>query len=298
MSKLRLQALFACLAFGLSAFSVDLAAQGKGGGKDKEGRGGNPHEGHKGKSGENNKGPKGQKSDNPGRGNSGAARSDNKVSKAERSVAKDIAKANRGNGRVRASSIMSSAAIAKASARGRGNNFRVEDVGDRVRIVNRNGAPLLFISDDEAREMGRWRVGLQDNVVREGAPSFCRSGAGHPVWGRQWCVNKGFGIGNYEDYRWGRTTDLSGWSYPRTTYQPSLTGAVLQTILGPTAYNRLALHAIELGFLEPLTGRYVTEPNEPQVLLVNSGAYPVAELRDTNRDFSWDDLLVALLAGR
>jgi hypothetical protein len=60
----------------------------------------------------------------------------------------------------------------------------------------------------------------------------------------------------------------------------------------------LALHAVELGFLEPLTGRWVSQQTGPQVLLVNSGSYPVAELVDTNRDFRWDDLLVALLLNR
>lgn len=26
-------------------------------------------------------------------------------------------------------------------------------------------------------------------------PAFCRSGEGHPVWGREWCLEKGFGLG-------------------------------------------------------------------------------------------------------
>ena len=37
------------------------------------------------------------------------------------------------------------------------------------------------------------------------SPSFCRSGAGHPVHGRSWCLDKGFGLGrsyvHYDDYR-------------------------------------------------------------------------------------------------
>ena len=38
-------------------------------------------------------------------------------------------------------------------------------------------------------------------------PSFCRSGAGHPVHGREWCVNKGFALGgrsyvHYDRYRY------------------------------------------------------------------------------------------------
>jgi hypothetical protein len=31
---------------------------------------------------------------------------------------------------------------------------------------------------------------------RGNAPAFCRSGEGHPVHGRQWCRDKGFGLGS------------------------------------------------------------------------------------------------------
>ena len=50
-----------------------------------------------------------------------------------------------------------------------------------------------------------------------------------------------------------------------------------------------------LGLFEPLTGRWVAQPTGPQMLYVNSGSYPVAELVDTDRDFGIEDLLVALL---
>lgn len=32
-------------------------------------------------------------------------------------------------------------------------------------------------------------------------PAFCRSGQGHPVHGRRWCIEKGFGLGPYRDSR-------------------------------------------------------------------------------------------------
>ena len=31
--------------------------------------------------------------------------------------------------------------------------------------------------------------------VRSPGPAFCRSGAGHPVWGLQWCLARGYAIG-------------------------------------------------------------------------------------------------------
>ena len=47
----------------------------------------------------------------------------------------------------------------------------------------------------------------------DASPSFCRSGAGHPVHGRAWCIDKGFGLGrssvHYDAYR----------RYPNTRYR-------------------------------------------------------------------------------
>jgi hypothetical protein len=289
------------IAFALSGFNHDAVAQGKGSGKGQGKDNGKAQSGQPSKPGKGNAGDKGRgqeksKAENPGRGNSQIKGNGN--AKSNNAAIKGVAKVNNGKGRSRAHAALATAAIARASTRGHGNDFRVEDSGDRVVVVNRSGTPLLYLTDTDARDLGKWRVGLLDDDVKEGAPSFCRSGAGHPVWGRQWCLDKGFGLGDYDNYRWGRTTDLGDFAYPQAVYQPTIAGTLLQTILGTNAYNRLALHAVELGFLEPLTGRWVSQQTGPQVLLVNSGSYPVAELVDTNRDFRWDDLLVALLLNR
>jgi hypothetical protein len=45
------------------------------------------------------------------------------------------------------------------------------------------------------------------------SPAFCRSGAGHPVHGRSWCIDKGFGLGR----SYVRHDD--DWRYPRTRYR-------------------------------------------------------------------------------
>lgn len=190
--------------------------------------------------------------------------------------------------------VIVAGAVAHAYARGRGDDVRIEQRGEGVRLLNRRGDPLLFIDDRTARDLGRWRVGVLDDEVREGAPSFCRSGAGHPVWGREWCIDKGFGLGAYQDYRWGRTRDVSDIIYSRGTLQDRIMGTALENLLGTSTFTRLALHAVTLGLLDPLVGRFVGEPAGPQYLAVNSGTYPVAELYDTNRDNRWDDLLVAL----
>jgi hypothetical protein len=186
-------------------------------------------------------------------------------------------------------------AVAYAYARGHQNDFRIDDAGNRVRILNRRGDALVDLDDERAENLGRWRVGVLDDDVQSGAPSFCRSGAGHPVWGREWCIDKGFGLGGYDDYRWGRTNDIGNIVFPRAGIGTTLTSVALTRLLGSNAYDRLALHAVTLGLLEPLTGRWVSQPTGPQVLFVDSGSYPVAEFVDTDRNFGVDDLLVALL---
>lgn len=300
MLRTKIALYLAGVALALGASNNDATAQGKGGKGQGNGKGkaesGQPPKRGKGNSADKAHGPEKSKAPDPGSGNSKARGNGN--AKAYNAAMNGAARSNSGNGRSRAHAALATAAIARASSRGHGNDFRVENSGDRVVVVNRSGAPLLYLTDDEARDLGKWRVGLLDDNVKQGAPAFCRSGAGHPVWGRQWCLDKGFGLGDYDDYRWGRTTDLGDFVYPQAVYQPTIAGTLLQTILGTNAYNRLALHAVELGFMEPLTGRWVSQQTGPQMLLVNSGSYPVAELVDTNRDFRWDDLLVALLLNR
>ncbi len=57
---------------------------------------------------------------------------------------------------------------------------------DRQKIVLRDGNRTIILDDDDF---------VRFPVRNDGGPSFCRSGAGHPVFGLQWCLNKGYGIG-------------------------------------------------------------------------------------------------------
>lgn len=190
--------------------------------------------------------------------------------------------------------MIAAGALARAHARGAEDEFRLVASGDRVSIMNRDGDVLLNLDDDRARRLGRWDVNVLHPELSSGAPSFCRSGAGHPVWGRQWCLDKSFGLGDHEDVRWGRTTTLGDIIFGRTTTTGNLANDVLPGLIGNTAYDRLALHAMTLGYTEPLTGVWAVEPTGRRVLLVNSGRSPVAEIVDVNRDNRADLLLVAL----
>lgn len=185
-------------------------------------------------------------------------------------------------------------AVARAYARGLDDDdFKIVRLNDRVRVTNRDNVLLIDIDEDRARNLGRWDVRPVAYTDKPDGPAFCRSGEGHPVWGRQWCIEKGFGIGNYRDMRWGQTNRLDN-----VVFQNVSTGNVLRDalvgVLGNVVFDRLALHAVTLGYSEPLAGAWIGEPSGPRVLRLTSGGQPVAELVDTNRDNRAEVLVVAL----
>lgn len=186
-------------------------------------------------------------------------------------------------------------AVARAHLRGLGDDvFVIAPVNDRVFIRNRNGDVLVDLDERRVRDLGRWDVVPLSDAVKGGAPSFCRSGAGHPVWGRQWCLDKGFGLGYDNDIRWGRTTRVQDIVFRRVSPTGSLAGDALLGVLGQVVFDRLALHAITLGHSEPLSGRWMGEPTGPRVLMLTSGSRPVAEIVDLDRDDRADVMLVTL----
>lgn len=121
-------------------------------------------------------------------------------------------------------------------------------------------------------------------------PAFCRSGAGHPVHGRQWCVNKGFGLGG--NSRWDRVRweDVI-FRRPQQRTNAQMGRDVLSDVLGGVIFGRLDARRRALGVNEPLNGRWVNDGNR-SVLLVNAGRYPLAELIDGNRDRRVDVVLL------
>jgi hypothetical protein len=118
-------------------------------------------------------------------------------------------------------------------------------------------------------------------------PSFCQSGAGHPQFGRQWCLDKGFGLGSGH---WSRATwgDVRFQTTRRTT--GSIARDVLVGVLGNVMLNRLAY-----GASGPVTGQWVSYgSSSPSVLQLRSSGAPLAELTDYNRDGRVDLVLVNL----
>jgi hypothetical protein len=155
---------------------------------------------------------------------------------------------------------------------------------------------LVELTDDAATSIARWDVIAVAVGTEEEVPQHCRSGEGHPAFGRHWCIDKRFGLGERDGFRWGRTDRVTDVSLAAAPAGGALSRELLASVIGQRAFNGLALHAITLGLVDPLRGRWLEaqEPGSPRVLVVWSGEQPVAEVVDIDRDQRADVLVVAL----
>ena len=161
---------------------------------------------------------------------------------------------------------------ALAQEHGHGNKHKDKDHGkkDKDRVEN---VTVRRVNGD--------RVDVR-TTSKGGSPAFCRSGAGHPNYGRAWCLEKGFGLGNN---RWNRAT------WGTVVLQPRR--ATLGDVLGSVILGRLTNYAANtLGYSAPLTGNWVINNTDRRVYYVRSGSAPVAEFVDTNRDGRADYVLL------
>jgi hypothetical protein len=129
-----------------------------------------------------------------------------------------------------------------------------------------------------------------------GAPAFCRSGEGHPVFGRQWCRDKGFGLGGVLGPRWEtRRWDDVVLRAPRGSERRPGTvgGGGLIDILGDVVYGRLVAEGSRLGAGGPLTGRWLATDGAAAVLQIRAGGVPLAELTDLTGDRRVDAILIS-----
>lgn len=125
-------------------------------------------------------------------------------------------------------------------------------------------------------------------------PSFCRSGAGHPVYGRQWCLEKGHGLGT-SIWHHAHVGKVVFGRVPKGRIESPrlgarevaeiLTDVVLDEIFGKSHYD---LDRAQLG------GTWRGGSTEGILVLeVLSGGAPVAELTDSDLDGEVDVVLVA-----
>lgn len=161
-------------------------------------------------------------------------------------------------------------------------------------------AELLVGEDVWTTQGRRVRIGPHDHHRRDrvrrsrrggeaGGPAFCRSGQGHPVFGRRWCLDKGFGL---DRARW-RRGDIGDIIFRRS---PRRHGSILdrmglEEILGDIILGRL-LEGAGVHHRAPVTGRWLRlDDAGARVLQLRSDSRPLAELSDVDRDAVVDVLL-------
>jgi hypothetical protein len=114
-------------------------------------------------------------------------------------------------------------------------------------------------------------------------PSFCRDGSGHPVKGRQWCRDKGFGLGNsravWERARW----DDVILRQPRRRDQDRIGRGTLGDILGDVVLRRFESYGRDQYGRGDMYGHWYDDA-DGSILELTIGGVPFARLVDTNRN--------------
>lgn len=157
---------------------------------------------------------------------------------------------------------------------------------------------------DDDRDDDRWDDDDRDDRRREGSrtrsrhergngPSFCRSGRGHPVFGWEWCRERGWDRSSSSRYpvRWERRT----WEdviFRRQDRKPSLDRRDLGSILGDVIFGRVDTRRREIGAPGDWLGRWV-DTSAGRELWITAGGIPIARLVDRNGDRRVDNVYVA-----
>jgi len=146
-----------------------------------------------------------------------------------------------------------------------------------------------------AQGRGNGGAGSAKASKKGGGPAFCASGAGHPVYGRGWCVRKGFGLGG-SDWRrvdYGRF-EMKG----RHHSGERVDRGGLAVVLGAGVFARFEAHRAELGISAELSGRWLVPDDGPAVLQLYAGDVAMGEIVDDNRDGRVDSVMLAFSLGR
>ena len=126
---------------------------------------------------------------------------------------------------------------------------------------------------------------------RGNGPAFCRSGAGHPVFGWEWCRDRGWDRSSNTAVRWERRT----WEdviFRRTDRRGTLDRRDLGDVLGSVVVGRLDTRRRELGARDSYVARWVTTDSGRE-LRVSAGGIPLARLLDRNGDRRVDSVYLA-----
>jgi len=132
-------------------------------------------------------------------------------------------------------------------------------------------------------------AGSKNSGKDVGVPAFCRSGAGHPVHGWQWCVDRSYKMG------WSSAA-LSGATFRgkgKARRGDELDSGSIADVLGREVTKQIEGLARDLGLDGVINGRWAdTDDGGALVLQLRAGNEPLAELTDRNGDGKVDAALV------
>lgn len=169
--------------------------------------------------------------------------------------------------------------------RGRGSGRTTSESRGRTSDSRRDDGSIWdILGGDRDRDDDDWDDDDYDDRRRKGnGPPFCENGQGHPVHGREWCRDKGYGMGGYDPiWRDRRSNDDIIFRLPRQQdSRRSITGSILDSILGRSVYRNVDGHRRAINLSGPLSGYWL---DYGRILQVRSGDVPVAEYRDLDRD--------------
>ena len=198
------------------------------------------------------------------------------------------------NGRERAEAAKRGEATKRTETRRPGVIVGTNDGRYECDDRNRRSRDRDFDRWCDDRENRRDRDRYDDRNKRKNkngkGPKFCQNGEGHPVYGRDWCRQKGYdtGYGAFSRVDWGDVVLRR----PRNVVQQrDLSRGTLQDILGSVILGRFDRQRANLRYSQPLTGRWV-DSDAGYVLRLNSGHAPVAQVIDRNRDGRADVILL------
>lgn len=128
---------------------------------------------------------------------------------------------------------------------------------------------------------------------RGNGPAFCRSGAGHPVFGWGWCRERGWDRSGARAVRWEqRSWEDVIFRDPRRDRDRNLDQRGLADVLGDIVFGRIDTRRRELGSAADYRGRWTTSGNGTE-LWITAGGIPIARLVDRDGDHRVDAVWTA-----
>ncbi|HSJ25808.1 MAG TPA: hypothetical protein VK929_14120 [Longimicrobiales bacterium] len=206
--------------------------------------------------------------------------------------------AGRGNGQGAQRGNAQAQAAQQRAAQQRGAQQRADQQrAERQRAAQQRGAQQRA-DQQRATERDRRDGGIFGDVrgtqqARGGSPAFCRSGAGHPVHGRRWCTQKGFGLGNERWDRVGGWEDvIFGQPRDRRRYDDGsiMNRGTLADVLGGVVLGRFEGYGRQHGS-GPVTGQWLTGV-DGRILQLYVGGIPFAQLVDSRNRGRVDSVLL------